>query len=195
MSAGGGRGSRRGPRTLSEEERRLWRGVARLVKPLRGRAVREAEDAEAAPSPPQPAAKQTAKPAVKAARPAKPAALPLTPIAPLARRERQKLARGGTPIDARIDLHGMTQGEAHVALAHFLRRAQRDGARFVLVITGKGAGRNDRAEERGVLRRQVPLWLGLPEFRGFVVGFEAAHMAHGGEGALYVQLRRAREDR
>lgn len=193
MSAGGGRGSRRGPRMLSEEERRLWRGVARLVKPLRGRAVREAEDGEAVPSPTQPAAKSTAKPVVKSARPAKAVALPLTPIAPLARRERQKLARGGTPIDARIDLHGMTQGEAHVALAHFLRRAQRDGARFVLVITGKGAGRNDRAEERGVLRRQVPLWLGLPEFRGFVVGFEAAHMAHGGEGALYVQVRRGKE--
>lgn len=193
MSPGGGRGSRRGPRTLSEEERRLWRGVARLVKPLRGRAVREAEDGDAVPAPPQPAAKPTAKPAAKSARPAKPAAPPLTPIAPLARRERQKLARGGTPIDARIDLHGMTQGEAHVALAHFLRRAQRDGARFVLVITGKGAGRNDRAEERGVLRRQVPLWLGLPEFRGFVVGFEAAHLAHGGEGALYVQVRRGKE--
>jgi len=195
MSTAGGRGSRRGPRELSDEERRLWRGVARSVKPLRGRTVREAEEGEGAPLPTQPAAKPTAKPAVKSARPAKPAALPLTPIVPLARRERQKIARGGTPIDARIDLHGMTQGEAHVALAHFLRRAQRDGARFVLVITGKGGGRNDRAEDRGVLRRQVPLWLGLPEFRGLVVGFEAAHMAHGGEGALYVQLRRARADR
>jgi DNA-nicking Smr family endonuclease len=82
----------------------------------------------------------------------------------------------------------MTQGEAHVALVHFLHRAQRHGARFVLVITGKGT----RAGDRGVLRRQVPLWLGLPEFRDAVVGFEEAHAAHGGEGALYVRLRRPR---
>jgi DNA-nicking Smr family endonuclease len=91
-------------------------------------------------------------------------------------------------IDARLDLHGMTQAEAHAALAHFLRRVQRNGARLVLIITGKGAG----AGERGVLRRQVPLWLGLPDLRDAVVGFEEAHTAHGGEGALYVRLRRAR---
>jgi DNA-nicking Smr family endonuclease len=80
------------------------------------------------------------------------------------------------------------QVEAHTALVHFLRRAQRHGGRFVLVITGKGT----RAGERGVLRRQVPLWLGLPDLRDVVVGFEEAHAAHGGEGALYVRLRRAR---
>jgi DNA-nicking Smr family endonuclease len=57
----------------------------------------------------------------------------------------------------------------------------------VLVITGKG-GRSDGA--RGVLRRQVPQWLGLPEFRAYVVGFEDAHVAHGGEGALYVRIRK-----
>ena len=75
-------------------------------------------------------------------------------------------------------------------LVRFLRRAQSDGAKFVLVITGKGARSSD--PDRGVLRRQVPLWLGLPEFRDTVVGFEEAHTAHGGEGALYVRLRRGK---
>jgi DNA-nicking Smr family endonuclease len=62
----------------------------------------------------------------------------------------------------------------------------------VLVITGKGARAQDERGERGVLKRQVPLWLKLPEFRAYVVGFEEAHIGHGGEGALYVRLRRAR---
>jgi len=64
---------------------------------------------------------------------------------------------------------------------------------LVLVITGKGAGGGDPFGERGVLKRQTPLWLRLPEFRRHIVGFEAAGIGHGGEGALYVTLRRARE--
>jgi DNA-nicking Smr family endonuclease len=60
----------------------------------------------------------------------------------------------------------------------------------VLVITGKG--KMGAESERGVLRRQVPQWLSLPEFRSLVVGFEEAHIGHGGEGALYVRVRRAR---
>jgi len=103
------------------------------------------------------------------------------------------VVRGRDAIDARIDLHGMTQSEAHDALIRFVRRAQTNGARLVLVVTGKGSGTSrDAARERGVLRRQVPLWLALPEFRPFIVGFDAAHVAHGGEGALYVRLRRIR---
>ena len=106
---------------------------------------------------------------------------------------RQKLGRGSEPIDARIDLHGMTQADAHAALAHFLRRAQRDGARVVLVITGKGARPGgDSYSERGVLRRQVPLWLESAELRPLVVGFESAGAGHGREGALYVRVRRGR---
>jgi DNA-nicking Smr family endonuclease len=113
-------------------------------------------------------------------------------LEPLARREKQRLARGTVQLDARIDLHGRTQSEAHAALLSFLRRAQADDARFVLVITGKGGSARDHWSERGVLRRQVPHWLRLPEFRHYVVGFEDAHIGHGGEGALYVRLRRAR---
>ena len=80
----------------------------------------------------------------------------------------------------------MTQAEAHAALLRFLYAAQGGGAKLVLVITGKGSPAN----ERGVLRRQVPLWLRLPEFRACVVGFESAHTTHGGEGAIYVRIRR-----
>jgi DNA-nicking Smr family endonuclease len=104
------------------------------------------------------------------------------------------VARGSESIEARIDLHGMTQRQAHEALLAFLRRAQANGKKIALVVTGKGARRaaHDDVAERGVLRRQVPLWLALPEFRSFVVGFDAAHVSHGGEGALYVRVRRLR---
>ena len=106
-------------------------------------------------------------------------------------RERAQLSRGRKEIDARLDLHGMTQTRAHRALSVFLQRAHSDGLTFVLVITGKGraAGADP---ERGVLRRQVPKWLSLPEFRSLVVGFEKAHVGHGGEGALYVRIRRSK---
>jgi len=100
---------------------------------------------------------------------------------------RTRVARGKEVIDARIDLHGLTQAQAHSALLQFLRNAQARDARLLLVITGKGRG-----SEPGVLRRQVPQWLGLPEFRPLVVGFEDAHIAHGGAGALYVRVRRTR---
>jgi DNA-nicking Smr family endonuclease len=112
------------------------------------------------------------------------------PLAPIGRREHAQLSRGKKEIDARIDLHGMTQTRAHRALFGFLQRAHHEGSTFVLVITGKGKIGGE--SERGVLRRQVPQWLALPEFRALVVGFEEAHIGHGGEGALYVRVRRAR---
>ena len=113
------------------------------------------------------------------------------PLAPLGRRERSQLSRGRKEIEARLDLHGMTQARAHRALASFLHRAHRDGFTFVLVITGKGRATGPESE-RGILRRQVPQWLSLPEFRSLVVGFEEAHIGHGGEGALYVRIRRSK---
>jgi DNA-nicking Smr family endonuclease len=102
---------------------------------------------------------------------------------------RTRVARGKEAIDGRLDLHGLTQGQAHATLLRFLRAASAREARLVLVITGKGA-RGDG--ERGVLKRQVPQWLSLPEFRALVIGFEDAHVAHGGEGALYIRVRRPR---
>jgi DNA-nicking Smr family endonuclease len=103
---------------------------------------------------------------------------------------RQRVARGLAAIDVRLDLHGMTQRQAHAALLRFLAGAQTRNAKVALVVTGKGIGTAVAASERGVLRRQVPLWLSLPEFRRFIVSFEQAHASHGGEGALYLRLRR-----
>ena len=178
-------------RGLSEEERALWESVAKQVKPLRKRH-RSLKPSMAPVEPVShaaPKAAASAKPVapVRIVAPPKPSP---PPLAPIGRRERSHLSRGRKDIDARLDLHGMTQMRAHRALFGFLQRAHHDGLTFVLVITGKG--KIGRESERGVLRRQVPQWLGLPEFRSLVVGFEEAHIGHGGEGALYVRVRRAR---
>lgn len=179
-------------RVLSEEEHALWEVVAKQIKPLRKKRVVKPEPAEDAPTPVKVAVPRNTAPAPPAAlKPAKPTPPPAPPLAPLGRRERSQLGRGRKEIDARIDLHGMTQTRAHDALSAFLHRASHDGMTFVLVITGKGRTVGPEAE-RGILRRQVPLWLGLPEFRSLVVGFEEAHIGHGGAGALYVRIRRAR---
>jgi DNA-nicking Smr family endonuclease len=182
-------------RALSEEEHALWESVAKQTKPLRKRP-RTAKSHMAAPDVETPAAAKLAAPPkllppTKTSRPPKPDTPPAPPpLAPLGRRERSQLSRGRKEIDARLDLHGMTQARAHRALSDFLHRAHGDGLTFVLVITGKGKMGSE--SERGVLRRQVPQWLNLPEFRSLVVGFEEAHIGHGGEGALYVRIRRSR---
>jgi DNA-nicking Smr family endonuclease len=174
---------------LSEEERALWESVAKQVKPLR-KTSRAAKVPVTEPQTPAPASRPAAAPKpqvpVQTAGPKKPAT---PPLAPLGRRERSKLSRGRMEIDARLDLHGLTQTRAHRALFGFLERAHHDRLTFVLVITGKG---RMGAGEPGVLRRQVPQWLALPEFRSLVVGFEEAHIGHGGEGALYVRIRKSR---
>ena len=96
----------------------------------------------------------------------------------------------------RSTLYALAFSFIAAALLSFLQRAQANGARIVLVVTGKGTGASslgrDPEFERGVLKRRVPLWLALPEFRPLVVGFEDAHAGHGGQGALYVRLRRER---
>jgi DNA-nicking Smr family endonuclease len=122
----------------------------------------------------------------------------------------RRLGNGRLAIDARVDLHGLRQSEAHSELRRFLMRSVARGHRMVLVITGKGGRDRSRIpavdrddywaddlgfatdREPGVLRRQVPMWLREPELAAVVVGFTTAHVRHGGEGALYVQLRRAR---
>jgi DNA-nicking Smr family endonuclease len=183
-------------RALSEDERTLWESVARQTKPLR-KKTRAAKAPVASPDTEAPALAKPAaspKPLSRAAivRAPKPELAPAPPpLAPLGRRERSQLSRGRKEIDARLDLHGMTQTRAHRALSSFLQRAHSEGLTFVLVITGKGRATGGESE-RGVLRRQVPQWLSLPEFRSLVVGFEEAHIGHGGEGALYVRIRRSR---
>jgi DNA-nicking Smr family endonuclease len=177
--------SRKG-RRLSSDDIALWDGVTRTVRPLRKRArLKEATPDPAEPSTP-PKAKARAPAAVALPVPP-PAQKRPPPLAPLDRKAKQKIARGRETIDARLDLHGHTQAEAHDALLRFLRRTQARGGRIVLVITGKG-GRGE--SDRGVLKRAVPLWLALPEFRDIVIGFDSAAAGHGGEGALYVRLRK-----
>jgi DNA-nicking Smr family endonuclease len=179
-------GPRETLRPLSDEEVTLWLTVTRGVTRRPGAAMPDAPR-------PQPAkAVKIAAPSVHPPAQAKPAPRPAAPsLAPLERRARQKLARGNMPVDAALDLHGMRQHEAHPALHGFLVRAQRQGAKIVLVVTGKGEGRaGDGFEPGGVLRRSVPIWLRAPDWRGLVVGFEEASRPHGGAGALYVRVRR-----
>ncbi|MBV8792923.1 MAG: Smr/MutS family protein [Pseudolabrys sp.] len=169
--------SRDRKRGLREDERELWSHIIKKIEPLRARPLPSGEEAAEDAPPPRRGKTSTIVP-VREPKPARqePA------LTPLNRREKQRVSRGKADIDARLDLHGYTQAEAHAALLRFLRRASDDGAKLVLVITGKS----------GVLRQQVPHWLGLPEFRVLVIGFDAAGVRHGGEGALYVRVRRAR---
>lgn len=121
----------------------------------------------------------------------RPAVPPPPSLARLDDRTKRRLVRGSVSIDERLDLHGMTQEAAHSALRHFLVGARIRGARIVLVITGKGrGGAAADVHDRGVLRRSVPHWLADASLRPLVVGFEEAHLAHGGAGAIYVRLRR-----
>lgn len=119
----------------------------------------------------------------------------------LGQSQTRRLRSGRTRIEARLDLHGMRQSEAHGALKHFLFAAHRRGLRWVLVITGKGGRQRQDADggtfdgtgryaEFGVLRRNVPLWLSEPDLSALVTGFHQAAPQHGGEGALYINLRR-----
>ncbi len=112
----------------------------------------------------------------------------------LDRQTARHLQSGRRAIEARLDLHGLRQRDAHAALRRFLHTARAKGHRHVLVITGKGASEADRTsvfdeERRGVLRQAVPQWLGQPEFSAMVIDFAPAPRRLGGEGALYVRLR------
>jgi DNA-nicking Smr family endonuclease len=194
---------------LSAEERALWEHAARTLKPIKGKGrVHAAQEKDAPAAPPRPHSHEKA-PVHRASAapprvPARAAPLPPPPAGPplsnFDRRKARKIGTGKVEIDGRIDLHGMRQAEAHAALRRFLMRAYAEGRRLLLVITGKGAplrrGEDDegpvgvRDHERGVLKRNVPRWLAEPELRSIVVGFTKATIRHGGEGALYVQLRR-----
>lgn len=186
----------------------LWHHTAGSVTPLRKAKPRVPDvDTPAAPqpkarqpsvkttpptaSPPRPAAKSSPAP-IKATTPK-----PVPPLVPIERRKTRKIARGHIEIDARIDLHGLRQAEAERRLRAFLLDSRSQGFKTVLVITGKGAeretgGRHHDPErsERGVLRRSVPMWLEQPELRACVAGIAPAHIRHGGNGALYIHLRK-----
>lgn len=175
-------------RRLAPDDTGLWRRAMRDVAPLPGRA---------APTHPPPDRRHPAghhgyadeTPAVptKAAVPA-----PLPPLerfAGIDRANAERLKRGRRPIEARLDLHGLTQAEAHHALARFIAGSSAAGRRCVLVITGNGRFSG------GVLKHAVPRWLNEPGLRRDVLAIALAQPQHGGAGALYVLLRRVHPDR
>ena len=180
-----------------EDDEALWAKVAGTASPLkRGRDAPAVKPTKIAapvvkakppqvPRPPQPAPKPTPKPAH------------VPRAAPLDRQTSRQLDKGRLEVEARLDLHGMRQRDAHVALRKFLKWAQAKDYRHVLVITGKGSPRATPStfyedEPRGVLRQAVPHWLSDPEFASLVVSFSQAPRRLGGEGALYVRLRKFR---
>ena len=183
----------RGRRGLTEDEKKLWAAVKQTAKPLRPEPV-DAKPPEAAEPPPS-KSREKAGPAT-APPDAAPRTQPKAALAVLDRRTLSRLSRGITAVDARIDLHGLTQSLAHRRLLRFLEEAQAHGARVVLVITGKGKP-GEPAEygfpERGVLRRAVPQWLRSADFQPMVSGFAEAGRRHGGAGAVYVRIRRRRD--
>ncbi|MFM9865757.1 MAG: Smr/MutS family protein [Micropepsaceae bacterium] len=180
-------------RDLREDERELWDHVTRDVR--RGRARVPKVSAK-----PAPVAKPFAKPKTVDVPVRAVAALPAKrPVPPFGvdGATAERLRRGKIEPDAKIDLHGMTQAQAHARLATFVRRGHEIGNRCVLVITGKGSplalddgGVMPQRSKAGVLRTLVPLW--LEELRAIVTGVQAAHQKHGGGGAFYVYLRRKR---
>lgn len=183
-------------RSLSGEERTLWATIARTVAPLRPEdAIVEPPAPPVVEAPPAiPAPKGAGLPG-KSGKIGKATPPPPPPLHPIERRTLTRVARGTIEIDGRIDLHGLTQLDAHDRLRGFLHDAQSRGSKLVIVITGKGKVGNDDPfgmNERGVLRRRVPQWLAEPGLRNIVIGFEEAHRSHGGGGALYVRIRKKR---
>ncbi|CAK0740118.1 DNA mismatch repair protein MutS [uncultured Gammaproteobacteria bacterium] len=185
-------------RAVTGEEAALWRVVMRDAQPLRPQPapppppppkVEPPPVAQTAPSPPTQRASRPPPP------PPAPAPAPVLTMhtepghtAGIDRRTDQRLRRGQLDIDGRIDLHGLSQAQAHDALAGFVRRGWYDGRRCLLVITGKGSG----GEGQGVLRAAVPRWLHETPFRPLVLAIHPARTDHGGDGAYYILLRRRR---
>ncbi|PST17518.1 DNA mismatch repair protein MutS [Mesorhizobium plurifarium] len=178
---------------LSTEDRILWGKVARSARPMPGRLddleelLGEAAETKAGSGPepaPAPSSPERADSGLSLSRDR----AEHRPHHPLERPVKRKLAKGRLTLEARIDLHGMIQSEAHGLLLQFLLRARERGLRHVLVITGKGTSLGSD----GALKRAVPLWFSLPEFRPLISSYEPAARNHGGEGALYVRLARAK---
>jgi DNA-nicking Smr family endonuclease len=175
-----------------DEETELWEQLVRETAPLKGRLrkpVTAAPKPSSAPVKPVSAA-SSPRPASKPPKPAPPAAFAVA----LNRHTKRELQSGKLQIEARLDLHGLRQRDAYANLHRFLVQAQARSLRHVLVITGKGsqpASRNFYAEEEhGVLKQAVPRWLASPDFAALVVTFSPAPRRLGGEGALYVRLRK-----
>ena len=163
----------------------VWRRMMRTVRPLPGRPV------PPEPRPPEPVAKREPEaPSPPVPGEAAPTSRSLAAGSGLDKRTARRIRRGALPIDARIDLHGMTREEAFRRLTRFLAESQAAGRRLVLVVTGKGRGGDDL--NSGVIRREAPHWLARPPNAARVLDTAPAQPRHGGNGALYVYLRKLR---
>ncbi len=193
---------RRKPRGLRPEEKELWKKVIENAAPM------HPDRPMTAPPPPTTRSKPVKLPAKPfligaAAKPRPPHAdlapsltdrITRQPVA-MDRKRFGQMKKGRLSPEARIDLHGMTIAQAHPALQRFILDAAADGRRLVLVITGKGKTRPDHGpipERHGVLRHQVPHWLGTAPLKPHVLQITEAHLKHGGGGAFYVYLRKPR---
>jgi DNA-nicking Smr family endonuclease len=169
-------------RRLSAHERALWARVAASVKPLAGKAAPPLPAmAPPALAPPPKPAPQPARAAARPLSPARPQPHPLG--APLDGTWDRQISRGRILPDRIIDLHGHTLADAHARLAAAIHAG--DGARVILVITGKG-----RPDRPARIRAELMHWLERPDLRNAVASVRAAHPRHGGGGAFYVILRR-----
>lgn len=172
-------------RRLSEEEARAWARVAATVKRIgpKEEALPDFQEALEAGEAELHSEKKPARRPVATSAP-KPS-VPRQPERPAHRGGEKKVRRGKLDIAATFDLHGHTQTSAARALPAFLYTQQTDGARCVLVITGKGK------EGQGVLRRNFLIWLESDHARSLISGYSEAHPKHGGTGAFYVFLRKS----
>ncbi|MDR2858143.1 MAG: Smr/MutS family protein [Novosphingobium sp.] len=195
-------------RKLSAEEAALWARVAKTVAPLAGKAPfrppadsgEESDRRDAGVERQAPAVTPPQKRAKPAALPHRPAAAPL----PRAREERgsldrhgldagweRRLTRGLAPPDFTLDLHGATLDAAHARLDHGLTLALAQGARLVLLITGRDRPGSDRGA-RGVIRRKFMDWLAAGPHASRIAAIRPAHPRHGGAGAVYILFKRLR---
>ncbi|GEO86585.1 MULTISPECIES: Smr/MutS family protein [Alphaproteobacteria] len=177
---------------LNAEDRILWGKVARSTRPMPGRLQDLLEFEEEFSEPTAPSV--VSKPDIDSSGQPEnslPQKKPGGTHHPLEKPVKRKLSRGHLALEARIDLHGLIQSEAHGILLDFLIRAHERGLRHVLVITGKGSSLGSD----GALKRAVPLWFSKTEFRYLISSYETAARQHGGEGALYVRLSRGGGER
>jgi DNA-nicking Smr family endonuclease len=202
----------RRPRELSDHDRAIWTQVAGTARPLRTRPAADHRTED------RPASERKTRDAPQTAEPPPSPHMP-TVLRPMGEREApmrwrvghddrprpvarrtpglddstaRRLGKGRIAPQARLDLHGMTADRAHAALARFLSDCAAQGLRCVLVVTGKGRGAHGGRGD-GLLRRDTPRWLSTPAMAVHVVGVFAAHPRHGGDGALYIYLKRPRK--
>ena len=190
------------PRGLSADEAELWARVARTVTPLAGRKAPAAARPIATPPKASDASlsKALANPTATPLRPQPDHAPVRKPAPPPLDRQtldsswERKLGRAAVAPDFTLDLHGASLDAAHWRLDHGLAQARAMGARLVLVITGKPRPTEaaDRAGSRGVIRAKILDWLAAGPHSGAIAAIRPAHRRHGGAGALYIVLRRAR---